>query len=277
MKKWHEQYPPYEGNEPYIYFAFAEADINKVGRIIRIMLDRGCRIWYTLGAAGSAEEVLRRQHRADGAKVTFLYLTDAACADQDTKSFVLVNQKFGHDIVCLDPDGTDRRLLFGLRETVPHIPLYRYKKDIDIDYSIIHSQGFEQNVMGEPVKISIGLTIGEISMMIAGAAVLIILAGLIWTGLHNKELQQDVKPDTIVFDDNVIEAAVRKELIGRELTPEAVSGIETLSLEGLPENWDDLEKLSSLKKIVISQNALLYGGALPDGDYTIVLTGGDVS
>ena len=82
--------PPYEGEEPYLYFAFAEADSRKVRRIFRALLERGCRVWYCLGPAGSSDELLRRQRRAEGAELTLVYLSDAVCADRDTNGFVMV-------------------------------------------------------------------------------------------------------------------------------------------------------------------------------------------
>ena len=125
MKNWHRSFPPYEGEEPYLYFAFADADEKKVWKYLRPLLERGCRVWYRFGPAGGAERLLHDPERSSGAALTLLFLTDAACADKDTKSNVLVNQKYGRPILCLDPDGTDRRLRMGLREDVPHVPLYR--------------------------------------------------------------------------------------------------------------------------------------------------------
>ena len=133
MKNWQKRYPPYEGSEPYLYFAFAEADSAKAWQIMRILLERGCRVWYGSGPSGNADELLRRQERAEDANLTLLYLTDAACADKDTKSNILVNQKNGKHILCLDPDGADRRLSMGLYETVPHLPLYRLKSRKEIE------------------------------------------------------------------------------------------------------------------------------------------------
>ena len=133
MKNWHKQFPPYEGKEPYLYFAFASADEKKVWKILRPLLERGCRVWYSFGPAGGADELLHDQERSSGAALTLLYLTDAACADKDTKSNVLVNQKYGRQILCLDPDGTDRRLRMGLREDVRHIPLYRLSGSGEIE------------------------------------------------------------------------------------------------------------------------------------------------
>ena len=124
-----KQIQPYEGDQPYLYFAFAEEDCGRVRKLLRPLLARGCRVWFCVGAAGSAEELLHRQERYERAALTLVYLTDALCADRDSKSAVLVNQKFNRPIVCLDPDEKDRRLAMNLRETIPHIPLYKLSED----------------------------------------------------------------------------------------------------------------------------------------------------
>ena len=127
MRDSFRDFPPYEGDGPYLYFAFAEADSKKVREYMRLLYERGCRVWYSRGKADGPEEVLRRQARYRGAALTMVYLSDEACKDQNTKSSVLVNQKFDSPIVCLDPDGKDRLLAMGLRESVPRIPLYRLR------------------------------------------------------------------------------------------------------------------------------------------------------
>ena len=43
----------------------------------------------------------------------------------------------------------------------------------------------------------------------------------------------------------------------------------------MPESWDDLALLPALERIELPQQALLEGGALPEGDYVIELSGGD--
>ena len=149
MKNWHRSFPPYEGEEPYLYFAFADADEKKVWNYLRPLLERGCRVWYRFGPAGGAERLLHDQERSSGAALTLLFLTDAACADKDTKSNVLVNQKYGRPILCLDPDGTDRRLRMGLREDVPHVPLYSLRGGGEIEDAVIHAEGFSQDIIGE--------------------------------------------------------------------------------------------------------------------------------
>ena len=58
MKNWHKYFPPYEGEEPYLYVAFAAADEKKVWKILRPLLERGCRVWYRFGPAGGADNLL---------------------------------------------------------------------------------------------------------------------------------------------------------------------------------------------------------------------------
>ena len=89
MNNRYKKYPPYEGGEPYLYFAFAEADAGKAWEIMRLLLERGCRVWYCMGPASSPDEVLRRQIRYKGAALTLVYLSDGSCKDPNTKSNVL--------------------------------------------------------------------------------------------------------------------------------------------------------------------------------------------
>ena len=112
MKNWQKKYPPYEGGEGYLYFAFADGDVGKVWPVMRTLLQRGVRVWYCTGPAGSAEELLHRQERARGAALTLLYLTDAAVADKDTKSRILVNE--GHVLLLLPRPAPGLGLLHDL-------------------------------------------------------------------------------------------------------------------------------------------------------------------
>jgi SNF2 family DNA or RNA helicase len=57
------------------------------------------------------------------------------------------------------------------------------------------------------------------------------------------------------------------QLLANELTE--------LRLDAMPESWDDLSSLPALERIEIPQQALVDGGELPEGDYTIELSGGD--
>ena len=272
MKNWQKRYPPYEGSEPYLYFAFAEADSAKAWQIMRILLERGCRVWYGSGPSGNADELLRRQERAEDANLTLLYLTDAACADKDTKSNILVNQKNGKHILCLDPDGADRRLSMGLYETVPHLPLYRLKSRKEIENAVIRAEGFSQEILGEPVRVEGGGSLGKLTALFCVLAVLLALASFI--GVRYLRWFQPEVPDEVPFTDPVILSAVRNAARGGAITEELVSEITVLRLSGMPESWEELEKLPALTTVTLPQQALLEEGTLPDGDITVELTGG---
>ena len=273
MKNWHKYFPPYEGEEPYLYVAFAAADEKKVWKILRPLLERGCRVWYRFGPAGGAERLLHDQERSSGAALTLLFLTDAACADKDTKSNVLVNQKYGRPILCLDPDGTDRRLRMGLREDVLHIPLYELRGSGEIEDAIIHAEGFSQDIIGEPVKIAAGNALGRISMVLCVLAIL--LAALAFAGFRYFHWFTPDFLDEVALNDPVIVSAVRKAARGGPITEEFANGLIELRLDAMPESWDDLNSLPSLERIEIPQQAIIDGGSLPEGGYTIELSGGD--
>ena len=175
MKDWRKQAPPYEGEEPYLYLAFADADAGKLGELVRLLKKRGLRLWYSTGPAGSAEELLRRQQRALGAEMTVVYLTDAMTQDQDGKASVLVNQKNGRKILCLDRDETDRALTMGLHESVPHLAAWKYSKTEDLEEALVRSDGFTQEMFGEPVLLEKGGMTGRLTALLCALAVLAVL------------------------------------------------------------------------------------------------------
>lgn len=243
---------------------------------MRPLLARGCRIWYMCGNAGTGEAMLARQACAGGAALTLLYLTDAACADPDTKSFVLVNQKFGRPIIALDPDGVDRRLKFGLRENTPHVPLYKYRTDEEKESAIIHAEGFSQDIIGTPITVSGGSLIGNLSKAFCLVAVLLAIISVVGLKFFQKSQPEVEVTDEVTFSDPVILEAVREEADGGVITEELVSDITILHLSDVPENWDELSMFPSLEMIELPQEAVMQAEDLPDG-YTIALSRGDVS
>lgn len=272
MKNWQKRYPPYEGEEPYLYLAFAEADSAKVWKLMKLLLSRGCRVWYCCGLAGSAEELLRRQSRAGGAALTMVYLTDAAIADKDTKSYVLVNQKFDEPILCLDPDGVDRRLSMGLREDTPHIPLYSLKKKEEIESAILHAEGFSQEMLGVPVRIVDTGPIETLTRVFLTLALLLLAVGFV--GFRYFHWFEPPMEDEVVFTDPAILSSVRALAQGGPITQELIDGVTVLSLDALPESWDELALLPSLERVALPQREVLKADALPEG-YTIELRGGE--
>lgn len=270
--KWIKQIPPYEGDAPYLYFAFAEEDSKRVWKLLRPLLARGCRVWYCYGPAGSAEELLHRQERCEKAALTVVYLTDAACADRDTKSAVLVNQKYNRPILCLDPDEKDRRLAMNLRETVPHVPLYRLSGE-ERESAVLHADGFSQDMLGEPTGIENGGVMKKLTLTFCVLAVL--LCAVAFAGFRIFGWFSPAARDELEIREPILQAAVRQAVGGGAITQEGVSGITSLRLKELPESWEELSLLPALERIELPQRSLLDGGTLPEGDYVIVLSGGD--
>lgn len=274
MKSWQKKLPPYEGDEPYLYFAFAEADEAKAVKILSMLLRRGCRVWYCFGAAGSSQELLRRQTRSGGAAMTVLYLSDAACADADTKSNVLVNQKFGRPILCLDPDGTDRRLTMGLREDVPHVPLYRFRSEAEIEDAVVHAEGFSQEILGEQTYTgpspALWFLFRNLTRFFLVLTVLLLAVGFVGV----RWFHWFRAPDEVVFQDPAILAAVRDAVHGGTITREMADGVSVLRFDEAPESWEELSLLPSLERIELPQQAVLDGAELPPDGYVVELSGG---
>lgn len=267
MKNWQGNYPPYEGSEPYLYLAFAGEDARKVWPVMKVLLTRGCRVWYCIGSAGNSQELLHRQERAAGAAWTLLYLTDALTADKESKSRIMVNQKDQKTITCLDTDGTNRYLAMDLRETTPSIPLYRCKKDAQLDEALIRAEGYTQNIIGKPIKIK-NNWLGKLTGTFLLLTVLLIGCSFLYSQLA------PVHEDTVAFSDPVIREAVRTAAGGGALNEERLQNIQSLRLTEIPENWSDLRLLPDLQQIEISQNAIVQAEKLPVDAYRIVLYGG---
>ena len=274
IPKWMKQIPPYEGDQPYLYFAFAEDDSRRIWKLLRPLLARGCRVWYCYGPAGSAEELLHRQERCEKAALTVVYLTDAVCADRDTKSAVLVNQKFNRPILCLDPDEKDRRLAMNLRETIPHVPLYRLSGE-EWESAVLHAEGFSQDMLGSPIKVEKGGVMKKLTLTFCALAVL--LSAVSFAGFRIFGWFSPAVRDELEIRDPVIQTAVRQAVGGGAITQEGISELTFLQFRELPESWEELSLLPALERIELPQRSLLDGAELPEGDYVIELSGGDGS
>ncbi|MBR4472889.1 MAG: hypothetical protein IKS55_04550 [Oscillospiraceae bacterium] len=276
MKDWRKQIAPYEGSEPYLYLAFADADAGRIRDLVRLLLQRGVRIWYSTGPAGSADELLRRQQRALGASLTAVYLTDAMTQDQDGKASVLVNQKNGRKILCIDRDSSDRALNMGLHESIPHLAAWQYHRTEDLEEALVRTEGFTQEMIGDPVFLKKeGLT-GRLTALLCVLSLLLLLGGFLGLRVFHW-FQPELPQDTVEFADPTVREAARIASGSAVLTEESVAAVTELRLESLPDSWEDLEKLPNLERIVLPQDAVLEAESLPGEDFVLVLTGGDES
>lgn len=266
MKSWQKKYPPYEGAEPYLYFAFADADAARVWPLQRLLLTRGCRVWYAAGRASGAEELVRRQKRAAGAALTLVWLTDAARGDADLKSALLTNQKAKRPILCLDADRGDPGLSMGLYESIPHLRADSSVRASALEEELVRAPGFTQEILGEPQIIT-----GSDWIKILVPA-LLILAALLLAGAFFF-LRAQRPEDGLVIRDAVLREAVRGAVGGGIIMEENAREVTVLRLDRLPGDWEELSLLPALERIELPQSAALEG-PLPEGDYTLVLKGG---
>ena len=267
MKGWQKNYAPYEGNEPYLYLAFAQTDAQKVWPVMQVLLKRGCRVWYCTGPAGNSQELLRRQERAKGAAWTLLYLSDALAADQESKSRIMVNQMDRKVITCLNTDETNRYLAMDIRESTPGIPLHRCRKETELEDALIQAEGYTQDILGKPVQIK-NPWIGKLTGIFA--LLTVVLVGCCVFFLNREPAYQD----TVAFSDPVIREAVRNAAGGGALDAESLPSVERIFFVALPESWEDLSLLPNLKEIKVSQEAAAQTDQLPVDAYRIVLDGG---
>jgi len=267
MKSWLKNYPPYEGEEPYLYLAFADADIRKVWPVMKILRKRGCRVWYCAGPAGSSRELLHRQERSAGAVWTVLFLTDALTADKESKSRIMTIQKGQKKITCLNTDKTNRYLAMDIRESTPSIPLYCCKTEAELDEALIRSEGYTQDLIGKPEKVR-SRWMGRLT----GTFILLTLILVGCCCFYSRKAP--VYEDSVAFSDPVIREAVRSAAGGGVLDQERLRNIETLRLTELPESWEDLNLLPDLQQIEISQDMAVQAETLPRDTHRIVLYGG---
>ena len=97
---------------------------------------------------------------------------------------------------------------------------------------------------------------------------------MFFTGVRESVTEVIQITDEVELRDPVFLSAVRKAARGGAITQELADNLKSVDLSGMPESWDDLALLPSLEEIRIPQEALLGGAPLPEGEYTIILTGG---
>ena len=263
MKNWQKKYPPYSGDEPYLFFAFADRDSSGAWKIMRILLERGIRVWYSSDTARSGQELENNQKKAAGAEATFLLLTDEAVSNKNLKSLILANQSAKKTVVAINPDGKDRLLAMNLKESVSQVMLQDSSEKTELADALCHAEGVTQSIIGEPVKVRRQWALPVVMCLLSAALLAIAL----------RFAPEVVPQDTVFFSDPVTESAVRKAA-GGLLTEETVARITELSFAELPGDWSELEKLPQLEKICLDQDAAMLAPDFPEG-YVITLSGGD--
>ena len=274
-------YPPYAGKEPYIHLCFSARDERKVQPLLRQLLLRGCRVWYSVKQTGDRAAQVARNERMLGAGLTVLYLTGAAREDTELKTRLLVCQKEKQPILVLNTDGGDSGLSLGLTEEAAVTD--SGSGTADVVSALLHGQGFSQVFMGLPQPVYDRLWLRRAS------AVLIVLSLLLASGIWVyrylnpppapvfEEPAAEEPSDTDRIGDSSLLEAARAAIGGGPVTDEALAGIDTLRLSRLPESADDLSVFPNLKVLVLTEDAAKAAPGLPllYERYTLIVTGGE--
>lgn len=251
-------YPPYEGEEPYLYFAFAEADSEKAGPLLAQLYARGCRVWY-----GSGKDRSHRLERVKNASLSVVYMSSKAMADADeVKSSALFCQSRGTPVVVIDVV-ENNELSTGFGADTQHIPALNNPEQLEA--ALIRTEGFTQSLIGEK-RSTIKTPAWKIMLTGLLTAAVVGLGGAYAMGAFAPK-------DEVIFQNQVIRNAVRNS-VGRPITEAAVQKLMVLHLTEVPEKLDELNCLPNLERIEIPEEAVPIFEALTE-QYTIVVYGGN--
>ena len=270
-----KQYPPYMGNEPYLHLCFSEADGGHVRPLLRKLYSRGVRVWYDCSEKADREAIAFRTNRMRNAALTVDFLTDLFRHDHKAKNSLLICQRSGHPLFCLNTDGKDSGLSIGLYPNTPEYICSSSDRAAEYEAEILRTDGFSQTLIGHPQKVPAdGLRIASWTM--GGLALLLLIGICLWFTV-SKAYIPPVEEDSVTFQNETLREAVRASLGGGALSEERLEAITTLTLPGdvLPADFEDLKLLPALKRIELTQSAASGLPSHPElYSYTLVLIGG---
>ena len=151
MKKIQRGCPPYEGNEPYLYFCFAEKDRDAVFPLLEHLYLRGVRIWYNVEKTDNIRKLNRQQERMNQAALLIIYLTENARNDERVKNSLLLYQN-GKPVIGIDTDDGDNELAFGMTARAQHIDGRKGRSPEELEADLIRTEGFSHELIGEPLN-----------------------------------------------------------------------------------------------------------------------------
>lgn len=272
-------FPPYEGDEPYLYLCFDEADAGRVRPLLAALYKRGCRVWYSMGKAADAKRIERRSARIRHASLLLLYLTPDAANDEAMKSMLGYYQEFGGPVISVEaaPSSELGGLSYVLAERAQRVRAYDLPDTETLLAAILRTDGFSQTLMGEPGNEN-PYRLRRVALTLFALA-LAVLAATFFYGRSSGwfSAEPPMPADTVTISDEVIRQAARDAISpygNAALTQESLDGVATLRLNGVPASYDALALFPALTRLEIPQAAVSGASALLDGaEYTIVVYG----
>lgn len=297
MAAYEKQYPPYSGNDPYLFLCFSSGSGKKARALLSCLFARGVRVWYAPGRSGTRAEREASDSRMLSASLTVILLDEAFRSDPSAKSMLLACQRAGHPIVCLNTDGGDSGLSIGLVKGADEIRFSRSASAEEYESGLIRSRCFSRELIGTPIRGKNAFFRTAVIVTLTLAA-LLLAAGIVRLvfGVRKERpvpiepqdhsgLQGTAQPeatdepgDTVPFSDETVREAVRSSLGGGLLTEERLREVVSLRLEEdtLPADLSDLALLPSLETILLNQSAAKEVPSRNElSPYTIELYGGE--
>lgn len=235
-----KKYPPYEGDEPFVFLCFADADGAKLEPLMDRLWKRGCRVWYA-GNSKSINDEKAAQSRMKEASLVVAYCSEVFLSSP-AKSRMMFLQAKNIPVIVIDAKPVDN-LSAGLREGTVHINAFS-GIDESTETELITSEGFSQDLIGERKEEGVPRGVKAVfRILLALTAAALLIFALMLSGV--------ISP-------------VKNEEHAAEITE--------LSLKVLPQDPNELEKYPNLEKIIIPQAEA--ENALPYLDkYTVVIRG----
>lgn len=232
MKNIRNKYPPYVGNDPYIFLCFDAADAKTAEPILKRLWQRGCRIWYPL--PGSSE--VENQNLMEHAGLVLVMNTSQFAASKAKRNMMFLQSK-GVPIIVVDCIRGDV-ISTGEHAGTVHVSAIDGVSD-SVETAIITAEVFSQDFIGQRPAAPLpgwmkGLLVAMVGLVAAAALVL---------GLYIMGFIHPIQDPSEVY---------------------------TLTLDRMPANLEELEKYPNLETILIPQSEADKAEALLDR-YTVVL------
>lgn len=248
-----KRYPPYTGNEPYVFLCFHPGSEGWIRPILDRLYRRGVRVWYPVGKNTGIKAASHQAERM--AHAGFMLF----CADSVSRQDV--NQKdFGHSfeasrkpLLLLTRELTEKDLLGLGFSTNPPTLASESRTAEQLEYEILQSNGFSRRFMGDarqPAKDTSVL----FKILLAAALVAALLFGITYLRTE-PEPPDPAAGDTVSVPDAVLRTAARSALGEGAITEESILTVKTLTLSSSPENWETLSLFPNLESLTLSQQA----------------------
>ena len=236
MKDFENRYPPYVGDEPYIYLCFDAADANTAEPIIKRLWQRGCRLWYP--PAGSSET--QNQSVMDRAGLVVVINTEKYASGKAKRNMMFLQSK-GVPIIVVDCIRAD---VISTGEHAGTVHVSALDGDMDsVEAGIITSEVFSQDFIGQRPPVPAPAWVkGILALLAALVAAAVIFLALNLSGV----IQPKQDPNTVY----------------------------TLALEHIPADISELEQYPNLETVIIPQSEAENADELLE-HYTVVLERGN--